>query len=77
MLLSVDSRGDGGTFEQGALLKKLSIKPSVDSTCRYFCMSRVVTLLSKWHPLSLHFSVYSGINEVTHTQLFTKLFSEF
>jgi len=46
MLLSVDNRGDGGTFEQGALLKKFSIKPSVGSTRRYFCVSRVVPLLS-------------------------------
>jgi len=77
MLLSVDSRGDGGTFEQVALLKKLSVKPSVETACRYFCMSRVAPLLNMWHPLSPHFSVYSGVGEVTNTRLFTKLFSEF
>jgi len=46
MLISVGSRGDWGPFEQGTLLKKFSIKPSVDSTRRYFCMSRVEPLLS-------------------------------
>jgi len=52
-----NSRGEGGSFEQGALLNKLNILPSVESTCHYFCISRVVPLLSSWHPLSRQFSV--------------------
>jgi len=40
------SRGEGGTLEQGIMLNKLNILPSVDSVYRYFCTSRVLPLLS-------------------------------
>jgi len=42
---------------EGSVLNKLNILPSVESICRYFCISRLVPLLSSWLPLSLHFRV--------------------
>jgi hypothetical protein len=44
--VTISSKGEGGTFEQGALLIKLNILLLFESVCHYFCISRVVPLLS-------------------------------